>query len=106
MLNRPVNQRLRHALLAFPVLLVLAMGSPAAANPSNPLQSTGSTQAVTVTDAGSAAVMPAESDTAGAAIDDEGKDLTGFFVIGVVVNIIMIAAFLFWAAGQWRKTKQ
>jgi len=46
--------------------------------------------------------LPADSDTAGTATDDRGKDLTGFFVIGVAVNIIMIAAFLFWAAGQWR----
>lgn len=40
-------------------------------------------------------------DTAGG----DQKDLTAFFVIGFIINILLIGAFLFWAAGQWRKTK-
>ena len=36
---------------------------------------------------------------------DDSKDLTVFFSIGVIVDILLIAAFLIWAAGQWSKTK-
>ena len=35
----------------------------------------------------------------------EQKDLTAFFVIGFIINILLIGAFMFWAVGQWRKTK-
>ena len=111
MLKFSASQRLRLALLALPVLLVLTVASPAAATPSYPLQSTGSSQEVTAAGtpgavANTAAGMPADSGTAEVASDDAGKDLTVFFVMGMAVNIIMITAFLFWAAGQWRKTKQ
>jgi len=108
---KPVNLRLRLALLALPVLLMLALESPGAANPATRLQSTGSSQEVTTAGtpeavADTAAAMPHDSGQAGTAIDAGGKDLTVFFVIGMAVNVIMITAFLFWAAGQWRKTKQ
>lgn len=33
------------------------------------------------------------------------KDLTGFFAIGFLINIVAIAAFLYWAAGQWRRKR-
>ena len=33
------------------------------------------------------------------------KDLTAFFVIGFIINILVLSVFLFWAVGQWRKTK-
>jgi len=33
------------------------------------------------------------------------KDLTGFFAIGFIINILAIGAFLYWAAGQWRKKR-
>jgi hypothetical protein len=33
------------------------------------------------------------------------RDLTVFFVIGGVLNVVMLTAFLVWAAGQWRRTK-
>ncbi len=52
------------------------------------------------------------ANTAGAASGTQGdtanakrKGLTAFFVIGFIVNILLIGVFLFWAAGQWRKTK-
>lgn len=111
MLNLPASQRLRLLLLAPAALLVLAIASPGAANPSNQLQSTDSSQEVTTAaaqeaGADTAAAMPPDSGTAGAAIDAGGKDLTVFFVIGIAVNIILITVFLLWAAGQWRKTKQ
>ena len=41
----------------------------------------------------------------GDAAGGEQKDLTAFFVIGFVINILLIGAFMFWAVGQWRKTK-
>jgi len=111
MLIFPASQWLRLALLALPVLLVLAAASPAAATHSYQLQSTGSSQEVTSagtpeSGANTAAAMPADSDTAGVASDAGGKDLTVFFVIGMAVNIIMITAFLFWAVGQWRKSQK
>ena len=31
--------------------------------------------------------------------------MTGFFVIGVVINLILIAAFFVWARKQWKKNK-
>ena len=109
MLIFPASQWLRLALLALPVLLVLAAASPAAATPSYQLQSTDSSQEVTTAGtqgANTVAALPADSDTAGAVTDDGDKDLKVFFVIGMVVNIVMITAFLFWAAGQWRKTRK
>lgn len=33
------------------------------------------------------------------------KDLTGFFAIGFIINILALGAFLYWAAGQWRKKR-
>lgn len=48
----------------------------------------------------------AVSAAAGATASGEKKDLTSFFLIGFIVNILLIGAFLFWAVGQWRKTKQ
>ncbi len=35
----------------------------------------------------------------------EQKDVTAFFIIGFVINILLISDFLFWAVGQWGKTK-
>ncbi len=32
------------------------------------------------------------------------RNLTGFWVIGILVNIVVMSAFVFWAVGQWRKT--
>lgn len=38
--------------------------------------------------------------------DDAHKNMTGFFVIGMIINVLLIVLFLIWAVGQWRKTKQ
>jgi len=38
--------------------------------------------------------------------DDTRKNLTGFFVIGMIINVLLITLFLIWAVGQWRKTKK
>ncbi len=32
------------------------------------------------------------------------RNLTGFWVIGMLINIVVISAFVVWAVGQWRKT--
>ncbi len=36
----------------------------------------------------------------------EREDLTVFFSIGVVVDVLLVAAFLVWAIGQWRRTRK
>jgi len=38
--------------------------------------------------------------------DDARKNMTGFFVIGMIINVLLIVLFLIWAVGQWRKTKK
>ncbi|VAW81158.1 hypothetical protein MNBD_GAMMA14-890 [hydrothermal vent metagenome] len=34
------------------------------------------------------------------------EDLSTFFSIGVVIDVLLLTAFLIWAVGQWRKTKK
>ncbi len=41
-----------------------------------------------------------------AAIHDGREDLTAFFTVGVIVDVLLVTAFLYWAVGQWRKTKK
>jgi hypothetical protein len=41
-----------------------------------------------------------------AAVNDRSEDLTVFFSIGVIIDVLLVAAFLVWAIGQWRKTKK
>ncbi len=48
----------------------------------------------------------AVSGTRGNTAHAKQKSLTAFFVIGFIVNILLISAFMFWAVGQWRKTKR
>ena len=38
-------------------------------------------------------------------INDSRTDLTVFFSIGIVVDVLLVTAFLVWAVGQWRKKK-
>jgi len=38
------------------------------------------------------------------AIEAGREDLTTFFTVGVVINLVMIAAYFFWAYKQWGKT--
>jgi hypothetical protein len=38
-------------------------------------------------------------------VNDGREDLTVFFSIGVVVDVLLVTAFLVWAVGQWRKKK-
>ncbi len=41
-----------------------------------------------------------------AAVTGGRDDLTTFFSIGVVIDVLLLTAFLIWAVGQWRKTKK
>jgi len=34
----------------------------------------------------------------------EREDLTSFFAVGIVINIVMITAYFVWAYKQWNKT--
>jgi hypothetical protein len=37
----------------------------------------------------------------------EQKDsMTGFFAVGMIINIVMIIAFFIWACRQWGKTNK
>ena len=38
-------------------------------------------------------------------INDGREDLTVFFSIGLVIDVLLVTAFLVWAVGQWRKKK-
>lgn len=38
-------------------------------------------------------------------VEDGRGDMTVFFAIGMVINVLMVTAFLVWAVGQWRKKK-
>lgn len=38
---------------------------------------------------------------------EEGrKDLSGFFTIGIVVDVLLVTVFAIWAVGQWRKPRK
>jgi len=41
----------------------------------------------------------------GVEVEDGRGDLTVFFAIGMIINVLMVTAFLVWAVGQWRKKK-
>ena len=105
------SRRVRHALFALSLMLAPLWMQAGGANPVGPQQSTGS--ALTLSGAGATgsatgiplAVSP-ESGTGGVATDDGREDLTVFFAIGVLVDIILVAFFVVWAIGQWSKTKQ
>ena len=38
-------------------------------------------------------------------VEDGRGDMTVFFAIGMVINVLMVMAFLVLAVGQWRKKK-
>jgi hypothetical protein len=40
-------------------------------------------------------------------LEVEAKDsMIGFFAIGIVINLVMITAFIIWARKQWKKTSK
>ena len=97
-------------LLILSALFTLAWAAHSEAIPSGPQQSTDSTFRVTEAGAetvgGVSRVPEPVSDTGLRAAEEARKDLTGFFVIGIIINVLLIMLFLIWAVGQWRKTKK
>lgn len=49
-------------------------------------------------------VLVAHSEQPAPVFEAEREDLTGFFTVGVVINIVMITAYFFWAYKQWGKS--
>jgi len=37
---------------------------------------------------------------------EESRGLSGFFILGIVINVIMIIVFAWWFIGQWRQSKK
>jgi len=114
------KRRLRLALLVLPVVLMHAWTPASTADSPGLLQATGRPAipseavaedgAATATPPGLAADIPASAPdgtgTAEQADKSGGKDLTVFFSIGAIVDILLVTAFLFWAVGQWSRTKK
>ncbi|GEM_PF-6713682 len=40
---------------------------------------------------------------AGAHAHHDGHELSAFFAVGIVINLILFAAFLVWAISQWKR---
>jgi hypothetical protein len=118
-LHLPGGSLLRVALFTLPVALALAWAPPGEAQSTNLQQATGSSIMVpealaengrAVAEVPGLATNTPESISAnagkkGTATNDDRKDLTVFFFIGVIVDILLVTAFLIWAVGQWSKTK-
>jgi len=117
--NLPGRPLLRVALFTLPVVLALAWAPPREAQSTNLQQAAGNSTIVAeaLAENGRAAAgvpglatnipesisaNPGKKDTA---TDDGRKDLTVFFSIGVIADILLVAAFLIWAVRQWSKTK-
>ncbi len=73
---------------------------PQLQSPDTALTATGSRTGSPATSTGTA-----DSGTGSTAANGEREDLTVFFAIGVVVDVLLVTAFLAWAVGQWRKKK-
>ncbi|GMQ89410.1 MAG: hypothetical protein BMS9Abin09_0890 [Gammaproteobacteria bacterium] len=52
------------------------------------------------------AVTGPVSGVEGAVASGGREDLTVFFTIGVIANVLLVTVFLVWAVGQWRKKKK
>ena len=82
--------------VASPDLQVFMAGSPA---PGEAVQSGAQTR--------DASPSASSGLPAGELEADAGReDLTAFFSIGIIVDVLLIAAFVIWAVGQWRKTRK
>ena len=123
MLHRSGGQWIRFPLLA--VLLVFSL-SGAALSSANPVrvelpqiphssltmaevgaEIAGAVAGVPEPAAGAASVAVSSHSVAEQTAANSGReDLTVFFSIGVAVDVLLVAAFLMWAVGQWRRTKK
>lgn len=120
MLQSTCRQLLRLVLYTLPVVLILGWAPPGEAKSSSLQQATASptlTAEVMAENSRATAGAPgpatdihgdmsAGTVTGGAAGTAGGKkDLTVFFSIGVIVDILLVTAFVVWAVGQWSKSK-
>lgn len=39
-------------------------------------------------------------------LNDEAKDLSGFFIIGIAINLIMAVSFAWWFTREWRRSRK
>ena len=110
MMYFPCCRLIRLYLLILPVLFTPAWAAHSEATPSGLQPSTDSPLPVTevgaVTDRGISKLSGPVSVAGERAANDKREDLTGFFVIGMIINVLVITLFLIWAVGQWRKTKK
>lgn len=106
----PGRRLIRLCLFILPALFQPAWAAQSEAIPPAPQHFTGSplpvTEAGAETAAGFAKVPGPVSGAGIKAENDRRDDLTGFFVIGMIINVLVITLFLIWAVGQWRKTKK
>ena len=101
-----------HMLLCAGFLVLLLTGtSQGAAMPGNLSQIAGESAAQAQSAApaetgGGAMAAPALQGTATAAQPPDGrKDLTVFFSVGVIANLLLVVAFVAWAIRQWRNSR-
>ena len=110
MMYLPGRRLIRFYLLILVSLFTPAWPAHSEAIPSELQQSTDSP--LPVTEAGAETVggisrVPGPVSGAGVrAGNDTRENMTGFFVIGMIINVLLITLFLIWAVGQWRKTKK
>ena len=63
-----------------------------------------------VTHDGAVIVPESRTPPMGTGVDSPGpaaqkkRDMMGFWVIGILINIVVMSAFVVWAIGQWRKS--
>ncbi len=63
-------------------------------------------QTNTVSSSTSNSVTPYVQEVSTAKLEEQERELSGFFIIGMVINILVIVVFVIWAAGEWRKSNQ
>lgn len=47
-----------------------------------------------------------ESHNRKAILNKESRGLSGFFILGIIINIIMIVTFGWWFSKEWRRAKK
>jgi len=107
MICLPGRRLIRLYLLILVPLFTPAWAAHSEATPSGLQPSTG--RPVPVSEAGTENHEGVAGPVSGAAVraeNDTRKNMTGFFVIGMIINVLLIMVFLIWAVGQWRKTKK
>ena len=86
-------------------LLIMVLGIPLSSGPGlasnlDTAQTENRVQMLPAADAPNGAEAPDEM----AKTRQKKRSLTGFWVIGLLINVVVMSAFVVWAVGQWRKT--